>query len=110
MGAPKQNYLDLGLPPTSFIHVDDFESPKELADFLIHLNGNDKEYLSYLRGRRGQGGGQVSESPLSDFFCRLCGLLYYADYVPPPVWKDSDTWESTNKCSKNFKRSWKDIY
>ncbi|RXG61142.1 Alpha-(1,3)-fucosyltransferase 6 [Armadillidium vulgare] len=33
MGTTKSNYEKL-LPPNSFIHVDDFESPKHLADYI----------------------------------------------------------------------------
>ena len=35
-------------PEHSFINAKDFASPKELAEYLNHLNANDEEYLSYL--------------------------------------------------------------
>jgi len=36
MGAAKKDYLRVA-PPHSFIHVDDFLSPKLLADYLHNL-------------------------------------------------------------------------
>ena len=35
-------------PPKSFIDVMDFESPGHLAEFLLDLDKNDEEYLSYF--------------------------------------------------------------
>ena len=35
-------------PPKSFIDVMDFESPGHLAEFLLELDRNDDEYLSYF--------------------------------------------------------------
>ena len=35
-------------PPKSFIDVADFESPEELAKFLLKLDKDDQEYLSYF--------------------------------------------------------------
>ncbi|XP_022647110.1 galactoside 3(4)-L-fucosyltransferase-like isoform X2 [Varroa destructor] len=41
MGAPKDDY-DRLCPPHSFIHIDDFASPKELAEYIIKHKTNDK--------------------------------------------------------------------
>ena len=35
-------------PPKSYIDVLDFESPKQLAEFLLKLDKNDEEYMSYF--------------------------------------------------------------
>ena len=35
-------------PPKSYIDVADFESPEELAKFLLKLDKDDEEYLSYF--------------------------------------------------------------
>ena len=35
-------------PPHSYINVLDYESPKELADYLIHLANNREEYEAYF--------------------------------------------------------------
>ena len=35
-------------PPQSYINVLDYESPKDLADYLIHLANNREEYEAYF--------------------------------------------------------------
>ena len=35
-------------PPHSFVNVDDFGSPKELAEYLAYLDSNPAAYLSYF--------------------------------------------------------------
>nr|VZI40529.1 unnamed protein product [Spirometra erinaceieuropaei] len=47
MGAPRSSYCAMA-PPNSFIHVDDFSSPADLADYLIWLDRNDTAYASYF--------------------------------------------------------------
>ena len=39
-------------PPHSHINVEDFESPKELADYLKQLDKNSDDYLSYFSGKQ----------------------------------------------------------
>ena len=48
MGPPRRDY-ELVAPPNSFIHVDDFDSTKSLADYLIKLNQDDELYGKYLQ-------------------------------------------------------------
>ncbi|KAL7056826.1 hypothetical protein AAHC03_019143 [Spirometra sp. Aus1] len=47
MGAPRSSYCALA-PPNSFIHVDDFLSPADLAAYLHWLDQNDTAYASYF--------------------------------------------------------------
>jgi hypothetical protein len=51
LGPSKQSYLDLGIPKSAFIHIDDFQSPKILAAHL-HQVANDyflyREYFQWL--------------------------------------------------------------
>ncbi|XP_041820386.1 4-galactosyl-N-acetylglucosaminide 3-alpha-L-fucosyltransferase 9-like [Chelmon rostratus] len=47
LGPPRQNYED-HIPGESFIHVNDFSTPKELAERLIYLDQNKSEYMRYL--------------------------------------------------------------
>ena len=35
-------------PPKSYINVLDYQSPKELAEFLLKLSADEEEYLSYF--------------------------------------------------------------
>ena len=48
MGARPQDY-ERASPYKSYIHVDDFDGPKELAEFLKKLEDNDDMYNEYFR-------------------------------------------------------------
>ncbi|KAK7879230.1 hypothetical protein WMY93_033989 [Mugilogobius chulae] len=50
LGPPRENY-EAHAPGDSFIHVDDFTSPKALADKLQHLHEHPDEYMSYFDWR-----------------------------------------------------------
>lgn len=50
MGARPQDYAR-SAPDHSYIHVDDFESPKELAEYLDKLDKNDDLYNEYFKWR-----------------------------------------------------------
>ena len=39
-------------PPNSYIHAEDFASPKALVDYLDYLHNNDTAYLEYHLWRR----------------------------------------------------------
>ena len=71
MGARPDDYAT-ALPPHSFIHVDDFRSPRELADYLLELDADDARYNEYFRWK--------SDWVLAghSYWCRLCGLLHVA--------------------------------
>ncbi|XP_073336513.1 4-galactosyl-N-acetylglucosaminide 3-alpha-L-fucosyltransferase 9-like [Pagrus major] len=47
LGPTRQSYED-HIPGDSFIHVDDFSTPKELAERLLYLDKNDSEYTGYF--------------------------------------------------------------
>ncbi|XP_014060464.1 4-galactosyl-N-acetylglucosaminide 3-alpha-L-fucosyltransferase 9 [Salmo salar] len=51
LGPPRQNYENF-VPGDAFIHVDDFLSPKELANQLTLLHTNEEMYLRYFDWRR----------------------------------------------------------
>lgn len=48
MGAKREDYEHIA-PENSFIHVEDFNSPKELAEYLITLEEDDDKYSQYFR-------------------------------------------------------------
>ena len=48
MGPPRREY-ELVAPPNSFIHVDDFDSAKSLAEYLLELDNDDVKYGEYLK-------------------------------------------------------------
>ncbi len=48
MGARPEDYARSS-PYKSYIHVDDFESPKELAEYLSKLDQDDNLYNEYFK-------------------------------------------------------------
>ena len=68
--GPKKGWYEKNLPPMSFIHVDDFSSPEELAYYLDHLNSNNNSYLKFLNWR--QNHERVCEPKVN---CKLCEYL-----------------------------------
>ena len=48
MGARPQEYEKVA-PYNSFIHVDQFKGPKELAEYLLELDKDDKKYNQYFQ-------------------------------------------------------------
>ncbi|KAF2347144.1 Fucosyltransferase N-terminal [Trinorchestia longiramus] len=78
MGSLKANYEKL-LPPNSFIHVDDYDSPQQLAHYLQFLLDHSDEYQKYHLWRRryrvlNEHG--YFQSPVYHM-CRLCEALNY---------------------------------
>ncbi|KAJ0063913.1 hypothetical protein NL108_013715 [Boleophthalmus pectinirostris] len=72
LGPPRENY-EIHAPAQSFIHVDDFASPKELAERLQHLDQHPEEYMDYFEWRN-------SFKVVSTWFghehaCRTCYYL-----------------------------------
>ncbi|XP_009984387.1 PREDICTED: galactoside 3(4)-L-fucosyltransferase-like [Tauraco erythrolophus] len=51
LGPPRENY-ELFLPPDSFIHVDDFASPADLAQYLQELSKDSERYQRYFQWRK----------------------------------------------------------
>ena len=48
MGASPEEYTRLA-PHHSFLHVDQFKGPRELAEYLIELDGDDEKYNEYFQ-------------------------------------------------------------
>jgi len=82
MGAGRRDYEDAA-PPYSFIHVDDFSSPRQLADYLHLLAANDTLYNEYFHWRQ-----TVWETVDERYWCRLCALLHWRDDVNYVSWYD----------------------
>ena len=68
LGARPEDYAAVA-PPKSYIHVDDFESPKQLAEYLLKLDRNDDLYNEYFRWK---GTGQLVHPTIL-----LCCSLFY---------------------------------
>ncbi|KAI5100971.1 alpha-(1,3)-fucosyltransferase 9-like, partial [Silurus meridionalis] len=51
IGPPRDNYEEF-IPADSFIHVDDFKTPQELAEYLTLLDQNQTLYEQYFNWRK----------------------------------------------------------
>ncbi|XP_074657227.1 glycoprotein 3-alpha-L-fucosyltransferase A-like [Tubulanus polymorphus] len=101
-GAHKDDYERVA-PPHSFIHVDDFESPKQLAEYLHRLDKNDHLYNSYFRWK---GTGKVFTGDLY-FWCRLCMLSHADDADKRRYVSNYDRWwrpEGICKMNSGYQR------
>ena len=80
MGAHPDDYKR-SAPPNSYIHVDEFESPKHLAEYLLKLDQDDDLYSSYFRWKG------TGDNINTKFWCRLCSMVNIAPQYP--MWYDS---------------------
>lgn len=100
MGARPEDYA-ISSPKNSYIHVDDFESPKELAEYLHKLDQNDALYNAYFKWK---GTGEFINT---HFFCRLCALLH--DDFPAKSYRDiNEWWRGAGTCTTSSWRKMKE--
>ncbi|XP_055297148.1 glycoprotein 3-alpha-L-fucosyltransferase A-like [Sitodiplosis mosellana] len=111
MGAPCSTYEKYA-PHRSYIHVEDFESPKQLAEYLHILDRNDNLYNSYFKWK---GTGEfVGKGPAwratsgPYFFCRLCAMLHDEYSTTTLRWySNMNEWQhGKDVCIKGF---WRDV-
>nr|CAB3247587.1 alpha-(1,3)-fucosyltransferase 9-like [Phallusia mammillata] len=73
-GATREDYKQVA-PPHSYIHVEDFNSTKELVEYLKYLESNETAYAEYFAWRTLK---QKDHYPYGRYagFCALCRALY----------------------------------
>ncbi|KAH9495733.1 hypothetical protein Btru_013109 [Bulinus truncatus] len=91
MGAAPEDY-QRAAPPHSFIHVDQFESAKHLADYLNILDKDDQLYNEYFRWK---GTGDIINTL---FWCRVCALAHDDDRGASWYNDVEDWWRNSNVC------------
>ena len=104
MGAPRQHYERLA-PQLSFIHVDDFSSPRKLAKYLKKLDKNDDLYNNYFQWRKYETvHWYVKNEPLkSAVWCSLCDALHSPSGRPNKTHQRLDRWWSIEQqCPGNL--------
>jgi len=91
MGAHPDDYRAV-LPSHSYIHVEDFENPEALADYLKYLDSHDDEYNAYFEWK---GTGEFIQI---QFLCRVCGMLHLGAVGPngPDGREGTFRWEESN--------------
>lgn len=91
MGARPEDY-EKSSPLKSYIHVDEFATPRELAAYLHRLDADDDLYNEYFRWKG------TGEFVNTYFFCRLCALLNDPE-MPRKNYKDvNDWWRGPGTC------------
>ncbi len=107
MGGTPENYATAA-PPFSFIHVDDFSSPKELANYLQLLDKNESLFRKYGEWKDVMDWNwKITAESNEDFLCRACSLLYYGDFKPPPPYSNCSVgWKDLNQCLPNDEWNW----
>ncbi|CAH8448973.1 unnamed protein product [Schistosoma guineensis] len=97
MGASKSEYVR-SAPSNSFIHVDDFNSVKQLADYLYYLDNNKTAYNEYFKWHNH---GTVDFNTFTD--CRLCMLAHEIDNLERPYWyEDINQWRENSCENRKF--------
>jgi len=120
-GARKEQYGGLTFGHQTYIHVDDFNSPKSLADYLLYLDRNDTAYFEYFEWKRKlmskfeDNVRLMNENKSLSFldeyytdelapFCEICSKLHnetYLNSVNNPVLKITDFFNPENDCRDN---------
>jgi hypothetical protein len=84
LGAHPDDYLRSS-PPNSYIHTNNFSSPKHLANYLHQIDQNDTLYNSYFAWK---GNGRFINTY---FWCRVCASLH-AHPKPSRSYTDISNW------------------
>ncbi|XP_026822101.1 glycoprotein 3-alpha-L-fucosyltransferase A-like isoform X1 [Rhopalosiphum maidis] len=94
MGPNRSDY-ELMAPKNSFIHVDDFESPKQLADYLHLLDDDDRLYNNYFQWK---GSGTIIHD--TGFYCRLCAMLHDTERASRHYEDVNKWWRGPGTCHR----------
>ncbi|XP_031569178.1 glycoprotein 3-alpha-L-fucosyltransferase A-like [Actinia tenebrosa] len=84
--------------PDSFINVEDFETVKNLADYLKYLDQNDTAYNEYFQWKN-----MFKLSTPYTYGCALCTALNSRKAKQPKVYSSLLDFWKVNKCRKNIK-------
>ncbi|VDP08809.1 unnamed protein product [Schistosoma mattheei] len=87
MGASYEEYKRVA-PPHSFIHVDQFESPEKLANYLKYLDRNDTAYNEYFSWH--EHGTIDVWFPLPQ--CAICLFAHTAHKLKPYTFPNVSKW------------------
>ena len=90
MGGSK-NYKKIA-PPNSYIDIDDYKSPQDLAKYLKYLDKNDKEYLKYFEWIH-----DYSYYKINSKWCQLCRKLNNASEPEKSYSNITKWWLHNNK-------------
>lgn len=99
MGAAPVDYRRVA-PAGSFIHVDDFKSSKDLAEYLHKIDGNDTLFDEFFKWK------ETGNFIETKFWCRLCALAHEApNHNGMFIYNNLEKWwNGPNVCIGN--KSW----
>ncbi|XP_035775611.1 glycoprotein 3-alpha-L-fucosyltransferase A-like [Anopheles albimanus] len=102
MGARPEDY-EASSPLKSYLHVDEFASPKELAEYLHLLDRNDELYNSYFKWK---GTGEFINTY---YWCRVCAMLHDDASFRKPKWYEdiNDWWRGPGVCTNGSWRNYR---
>ena len=92
-------------PEHSYINVDDFESPKALAQYLNHLSNNPEEYLSYFWWKEHYRV-EVTRAARLKSFCQICQMLNDQGLPPKSYHNLNDWWKQSSHCKAKGSFKW----
>lgn len=101
MGAHPDDYRRAA-PEHSYIHVDEFESAKELAVHLHRLDRNDTLYNEYFEWKG------TGEFVNTFWWCRLCAMAHAAESDKRSMQMDFEKWWRDGVCTEGSWLSHKD--
>ncbi len=101
MGARPEDY-ELAAPYRSYLHVDEFASAKELADYLHILDQNDELYNSYFKWK---GTGEFINT---FWWCRVCSMLHDEESLNRVKWYNdvNEWWRGAGVCTNGSWRNY----
>ncbi|KAK3097596.1 hypothetical protein FSP39_011268 [Pinctada imbricata] len=102
LGAATWEYAN-ALPAHSYIDVEDFKSPKHLAEYLQKLDENDDLFNEYFRWK--SYGTFVETKP----WCRVCSMVHDESF--PTIWYDNvdSWWHAKSACIKKDTHWWYNV-
>ena len=96
LGAKMEEYEKIA-PPNSYIHVDNFTSAQDLADYLKFLDKNDNSYKKYHKWRHLY---DIRMTHPSEILCDICELLHTnkSKHTQYKSYKMSEFWNPVTTC------------
>ena len=93
------------VPPNSYINIKDFKDPKSLAKYLLKLDKNPEEYLSYFWWREHF---QIRSDVMHKMACQICYKLN--TQYPQKIYHDlEEWWVNKSHCVRTPLIKWKKI-
>jgi hypothetical protein len=116
MGALENDYERIA-PKHSYIHVNQYKTPEDLAKYLNYLINNPKEYLIYHQWREHTGIDVSSPRRWMNLLCPLCQMAYetrlstdtrlnFSSWYNPKTECHHDDVKIFNQCKQATLRLW----